>query len=467
MLRAMLKAQWITLIRDRLALFLVFVLPIMFFSVFAVIFGGGNGDGGSKPAALKVAVLDLDQTKSSKAMANSLTQLSGVTASDADVFFDDGSGSESPDKEDAVSADVATNGQIDEAEVLRLVRNNTVDAAVIFPVGLEDSVGNFEGERPAVKVIYDAANPLAQNMLSGVLQGAAFTAVPDVLLTKGLKQFQKFGGPLSAQQNVAVQLLSGMLGPASTDTGKDDGQPKPEAAEPSMSMNDGLVRIETISAQQASSQNKNKARAGSMVAYYAASVAVMFLMFSMVGSASALLEHQENGTLERLISGQMTVSRLLISHWTFFVICGIAQLAVMFIFASAVFGVDLSNPQVLIGTSVMTVITTMASASFIIMLATLCRSRKQLESVSTTIILIMSAFGGSMIPRPFLPEFVRETSKLTFNGWALDGFLKVLWYYDPTENILFTLRTHILVILLMAAAFLWIATARAKKWAVA
>ena len=43
MLLPMLKAQWISLKRDRLALFLVFVLPVIFFSVFAIIFGGGAG----------------------------------------------------------------------------------------------------------------------------------------------------------------------------------------------------------------------------------------------------------------------------------------------------------------------------------------------------------------------------------------------------------------------------------------
>ena len=480
MLLAMLKAQWITLVRDRVALFLVFVLPIMFFSVFAVIFGGG-GEGGNKPASLKVALLDLDQTKSSRAMADSLKDLSGVTTSDAAEHFEasteslaraDQPESQQPTDKAATADERPT---IDEAEILRLVRNNTVDAAVIFPAGLEDSVGDFGGDRPAVKVIYDAANPLAQNMLAGVLQGAAFTAVPDVLLTNGLKQFENFGGPFSAQQQSAVKLFSSMLGPtaeeaiADTEESKEAKtvQTQSSTASSSMSMTDGLIKIETVSAQQASSGKTSKPKTGSMVAYYAASVAVMFLMFSMAGSASALLEYQENGTLERLISGQMTVSKLLFSHWVFFVLCGIGQLFVMFVFASVVFGVDLSNGAVLLGTAVMTVVTTMASASFVIMLATLCRSRKQLESVSTTIILIMSAFGGSMIPRPFLPEFVRETSKLTFNGWALDGFLKVLWYYDPTQNILVTLSTHVLVILLMAAAFLWIATVRAKKWAVA
>ena len=72
-----------------------------------------------------------------------------------------------------------------------------------------------------------------------------------------------------------------------------------------------------------------------------------------------------------------------------------------------------------------------------------------------------------MVPRPFLPQFIQDTSKLTFNGWALDGFLKVLWYYDPTQNIFSVLKWHILTILLMAATFLLIANWRAKRWTVA
>lgn len=456
----MLKAQWITLVRDRLALFLVFVLPIIFFSVFAVIFGGTGGGGGNKPAALRVGILDLDDTKSSRAMAASLKDLSGVKMSPA-----------------CEHTEAKT---VDEKEVVRLVRNNTLDAAVLFPEGLEDSVGDFGGDRPAVKVIYDSANPLAQNMLSGVLQGAAFTAVPDVLIEKGFERFRAFGGPFSEQQTAAVGMFKNMLGSggdssadntdSSTDgTDEANSESNSDSAEASagLSMTDGLIKIETVSAQASKVSNNKPKRAGSMIANYAASIAVMFLMFSMAGSASALLEHQENGTLERLISGQMSVSKLLFSHWVFFVLCGIAQLIVMFAFAVLAFKVDLSAPPVLAGTLTMTVVTSMACASFVILLATLCRSRKQLESISTTIILIMSAFGGSMIPRPFLPEFIRETSKLTFNGWALDGFLKVVWYYDPTQNIFVTLKWHILVILLMAAAFLYLATWRAKKWAVA
>ena len=80
----------------------------------------------------------------------------------------------------------------------------------------------------------------------------------------------------------------------------------------------------------------------------------------MAGSASALLEHQEKGTLERLISGQMSITQLIMSHWTFFVLTGIVQLTVMFGFAALVFKVDLSQLSVLVGCIVMGVVTAMA-----------------------------------------------------------------------------------------------------------
>jgi ABC-2 type transport system permease protein len=39
----------------------------------------------------------------------------------------------------------------------------------------------------------------------------------------------------------------------------------------------------------------------------------------------------------------------------------------------------------------------------------------------------MSALGGSMFPRFLMSETMQKFGLLTFNGWALDGYLKVFW----------------------------------------
>lgn len=458
MLTSILKAHWLRLLRDKVALFLVFVLPIIFFSVFAIIFGGA-GSSSSKPADLKIAVWDQDQSEASRKMMDALKDVSGLKL----VPVKDNQSTEEPQSDGVTPVD-----QLRKAAA-RLVQQNAIDAAVILPVGFQDSLGAFDGNAPAVDLIYDSANPMAEGMISGVLQGTVFTAMPDTLLNRGLEQFRTFGGPFNAQQEFAAkqfsQLLSGDADkPEATESASSDETTKSAT---SAGMNSGLININTMSARGLIAPRKKASGSGSMIAYYAAGVAVMFLMFSMAGSASALLEDQENGTLDRLISGQMTISTLMLAHWTYFVLLGIVQLLVMFSFAAIVFKVDLSTGPVLFGVVAMSIVTSMASAGFVMFLATLCRSRKQLESISTTVILVMSAFGGSMVPRHILPEFVRETSKLTFNGWALEGYLKVLWYYDPAVPILQTLTWHLVVIVLMAFGFLSLAMWRAKRWSFA
>ena len=83
----------------------------------------------------------------------------------------------------------------------------------------------------------------------------------------------------------------------------------------------------------------------------------------------------------------------------------------------------------------MTVATCAAAAAFGIIFATACRSRAQLGGLSTIVILIMSALGGSMVPKFAAPAVFEVTGLFTFNGWALDGYLKVFWHDDPTTSL--------------------------------
>ena len=77
---------------------------------------------------------------------------------------------------------------------------------------------------------------------------------------------------------------------------------------------------------------------------------------------------------------------------------------------------------------VMTIVTAAAAAALGLVLATVARTRAQLSGFSTILILTMSALGGSMFPRFLMSETMQKFGLLTFNGWALDGYLKVFWY---------------------------------------
>jgi ABC-2 type transport system permease protein len=113
----------------------------------------------------------------------------------------------------------------------------------------------------------------------------------------------------------------------------------------------------------------------------------------------------------------------------------------MFVWAELVFRIQLLKHVA--GFCIMTLSTAAATASFAMLLATICKSRAQLNAVSVVVILSMSAVGGSMIPRFAMSDRMKEIGRWTFNAWALDGYQKVFWFQSPLTS----LRDEVAVLL--------------------
>jgi ABC-2 type transport system permease protein len=47
------------------------------------------------------------------------------------------------------------------------------------------------------------------------------------------------------------------------------------------------------------------------------------------------------------------------------------------------------------------------------------------------VILLMSALGGSMVPRYLMSEGMQRVGLVTFNAWAVIGYEKVFWHDEP------------------------------------
>lgn len=137
---------------------------------------------------------------------------------------------------------------------------------------------------------------------------------------------------------------------------------------------------------------------------------------------------------------------------------GTAQLTVMFLWGAIAFHLPLASH--LAGFVVMTVATAAAAAAFGLLLATLSRSRQQLAGISTIVILTISAIGGSMFPRFLMSETMQKVGLVTFNAWALDGYLKVFWREAP----LVALWPQVTVLVGLAAAFFGAARVAARRW---
>jgi ABC-2 type transport system permease protein len=72
----------------------------------------------------------------------------------------------------------------------------------------------------------------------------------------------------------------------------------------------------------------------------------------------------------------------------------------------------------------------------------------------------MSAVGGSMFPRFLMSDTMQKLGLVTFNAWALDGYLKVFWRELPVT----ALWPQVAVLLSLTIVFLAAARVFAKRW---
>lgn len=459
MIGTMLRINWLNLRRDRIALGLTFVMPIVFFSIFAVIFGNmgrGAGSGVGPSRQIRVIAVDEDNTGISRRFIAALAEQEAL-----DVRTHQRPTHES-ERPPAYTRD----------EARTTVRTqDRYPVAVIVPPGFGEHFGRFWGGagRP-VELLYNPANPIAYQTVGGLLQAAAMRAAPDLLMERGLGMLESAGGTLTDTQRALVEQFKrflrarGEATPGADSSAADDG-----GDDLLFGGADGLVAVKATDVR-AGPRTADEAPQRSMIAYYAAGIGVMFVLFSMAGAGGSLLEEEESGTLERVLTSNVGMGKLLAANWLFFTLMGVAQLTVMFAWGAVAFDLELWTPKHLSGFAVMTLATAMAAASFGILLATLCRSRAQLQALSTIVILIMSALGGSMVPRFVMPAFMETTSRFTFNGWALDGYLKVFWYDEPGASLadsLAYLWPQLTVLAGMTVVFLAVARVTARRWEVA
>jgi len=413
----LLRIGTINVRRDRVVLALKFLLPVMFFSIFASVFGNQR----DTTAKIKVGVADLDQSEYSKTMVKALTAEGGLRV-------------RTSENEDGTGA------PLDYARAEKLVKDGTVPVAIVLPKGFGEG-GRFFARNesaPKIQLLADKSDPIAFQMVQGLLQKVSFTAAPDMLATEGLGMFEKYSGPLTPAQRASVDAWTKEL--------KSD---QALGNDPAAKFGPA---IDVVDVMQPGYGNVG------IVSFYAAGIGVMFLLFSCSGAGGAMLDEQESGTLGRLVGSRAGMSGVLAGKWMFIAICGVLQLVVMFVWGAFAFHLPLANH--LPGFFVMTIVTSGAAAAFGLLLASLCTSRAQLSGISTIVILAMSAVGGSMFPRFLMTETMQKLGLLTFNGWALDGYIKVFWRNVPVIE----LWPQVLVLLGLTAIFLSLARVFARRW---
>jgi len=369
--------------KDRTAVLLSLLLPIALMTIFALMYGGIGGSSESKPITLLFT--DQDNTELSQEVYSTLDSLDGLKL---------------------VSKSFP--------EAKKLIQKGKNASAFVLYKGFQDSVNS--GQKLPMELFYDEAKEIEV----GLLQQALWSNLFGITMKKNIKGkiddwIVEKNPELSADEidDIREQIAEQFDGfEKSEDNSKlEEDSELPMTALVGEKKDGNLGLIQAISG-----------------------VAIMMLLFSVSASGASLLTEKEEGTLRRLLVAPISPSNILYGKMLSTLFLAILQLTVMFLYSWLVLGLDIFiNLPALI---LMILASAIACSSFGIFMASVCKSRKQVESLSTLVILVLSALGGSMMPLFIMPAIMQKIAVISVNYWAMDGFFDIFWRQLPIIDVL-------------------------------
>ena len=399
---ALFKVMLLSLVRDRGALAMAFILPGLVFVIFAVIFSGAAG--GDLTVRLAVA----DERKDEL----SIRFLAALKGTEGLAFIED----------EAMTAD----------GVKSFVRSGSADAGLIIRANgtAFDDVGE---DRPApLLVVTDPSREISVSVLQGALQELYFQTFPGAALRSTARVLTEKFIQLQPGQQVALERGLDAMRQSSED--------------------DDAVELKFDAFYERDDILGNSEVPISIAYYGRGGGPCCFLLFSAANGAMTLLEEKESGLFARLASGPGGAGVILDGKFAFLVLQGFVQVLVIFLVAWLGFGVDLPGRFGL--WAVTSLAAAVATAGIALCFVSLCRTRHQAQVLGNILILVISALGGSMVPRFLMPPFVQDLGWITPNTWALEAYASTFWRGEGIADVAVPLLA------LLAAGLAGLAVAR-------
>jgi ABC-2 type transport system permease protein len=366
------KKDLILFLHDQRSVILTFLLPVILISLFAFAYGS-IGTYNGRSEPVKLLVTDLDKTPLSKEIIYKIDSLNDIL-----IIFSDSIKSEA------------------------LVIKGEYACALIIYKGFQDSL-EYGNEMP-IELVYDRSREMEIGILQQNLISILMSSTSEIIIKKNIEKYLQEIFP-DDENDISDDIFGTVI--------KNDGNNQSIKWTP-------VVGI------------KNDTKLGLIQAV--AGTAILMLLFSVAGVGTSILEEKENGTINRLLYSPLKGSTILYSKMLFAFFISILQLSAMFLFAWLILNMDMSVN--IPGLILMIIATSFAVSSLGIFLASVAKTRQQAQNLSTIIILVMSAIGGSMIPLFIMPSILQKIALLSVNYWGIQGFYDLFWRALPLEEIL-------------------------------
>ncbi len=371
MILTILKKDLKLFFSDKKAVLLTFLMPILLISLFAFAFGG-TGNNSNKKKPIQLLISDVDNSIDSKSVVSKLGEINEIIL-------------------------IPKN----EEEATNLVIKGKYVGVLILKKGFQDSLKT--GTSLPMELKYDAARQIEMGMLQSVLVQNLMSSIGQKSIKAKMNSYfdQNFAG---IPNNVKEKIFSDM------DSGNG-------VIAKTMNSKMGL-KMTSVIKEDTSTGNLGLIQA-------VAGTAIMMLLFSIAGIGGGLLDEKDAGTLKRLMYSPLKATDILFGKMGAALILAILQLVVMFVFSWLVFGLPIFKD--ITALVLMILATAFAVSSFGMFLVAIAKTRQQLQGLSTIVILVMSAVGGSMIPLFVMPPIMQKIAVVSVNYWGIQGFYDIFW----------------------------------------
>ena len=409
MIRHTLAVAWkdlLIVLKDKGALAVYFLMPLLFASLLGMAFGNA----GNEERKIEIATLLVNRDSGSygKMLADGLKG--------AEVLVIE-------KLSDAVLAD-------------QRVASGGAAAALVIPADFSSKIN--AGEPAAVTLIKDPTQQQAASIVAGIANQAM------------------------AEIGVLGELRYGIHAVLAQSPDYDKATPELRQAVEAQTLGVLWTQVQqmrqspVIAVQDEAVAGADELQPWDPITYYVPSFTVAFAFFLIGQMAGTLLREKEEGTFRRLMSSPMRRGAIIGGKMLAYVIVVFLQVIVLFGVGYALFKMPLGKaPLALL---LLTVALALASAAMGMLLGALCRSSKQAERLGQVLGFVLLALCGSIFPLFRSEGLMGIVSRMTPSAWGIEGYMGLLadnWTLAQTAP-------NILALLGFAVVFFGVAVWRFK-----